>query len=1086
MEPMPPERRFSPDRWARIEQLLDRCLELPAADRAALLERARADDAQLCRDVEELLAADTRAQGPLDAAADELFSDLVAAGRRGSNGSPATADEADETAPGQIGPYRIVEEIGHGGMGVVFLAERADGQFEQRVALKLVRGGLDSPESKRRFLQERQILARLQHPNIAVLLDGGVTPDGLPYFAMEYVAGEPLTRYCDERRMDLRRRIELFLSVCDAVQHAHQSLVVHRDLKPANILVTATGEVKLLDFGIAALLEHDDAFAQQTQQMLRLTPEYASPEQLRAEPVTTATDVYNLGLILYDLLTGCRPHAARSSSLLALQHAILEQDPLPPSRTVRAAAARGHAEGARPAESGEEIAARRATTPLALERHLRGDLDNILLMTLRREPRERYASAEALRHDLDRYLTHQPVTASGGSTAYRLRKYYRRHRASMVALAAVFASLVAGLLGMNWQARRAARERDRARQAEARAVAINEFLVDEMLEGASPEQARGRELTVHEVLGTAARRVEQAFAGDPALEASLRETIGQTYSALGDYEAAQAHLERSVAILTATRGEEDPQTLAAAALLGQVLARRGDYVRASAILTTTLERQRRLLGGEHLDTLGSEGMLAGLLISQGEYLAAERRLRPLIEQLRRLHPEEWHLITTNGRRLAGALDMQRKSAEAEAVCRETLALQREKLGADHPDVSGTMELLASILMRLDRFAESVRLEEEVFARNQRVLGEEHPGTLRSARVLSNGYWQQGKPARAESLARRTVEVSTRVLGPEHPETVSVMTNLGIFLRYENRLGEAERIYRQVLDINRRTLGEEHPSAIKALKNLNILLLRAGREREAAQVTEQIIAVSSRVVARPDCDATALNDFAWFLLEGDLPQYRDPARALQLAERAVTLSEHKQIEFLDTLSHACQRTGDLARAIAIQREAMALPDAVHRNGLEAWMIQLLEQAGDPAAVEDFLRENLKRRRELRSPDDLLIAMSLRLLGRHELQQRRFEEARRQFAAAMEQFRKTLPEAHWQVARARNELGAALLGLGRTAEAETLLVRSCETLTANPAAVQSAGEEAIERVIGLYELLQRPERVAFWQSRRGRPR
>ncbi|MGH7528613.1 MAG: serine/threonine-protein kinase, partial [Gemmatimonadales bacterium] len=519
-------RHLTPLRWQRLALIFDDVLELAPEARAAYLDHACAGDAALRAEIDALLAADA-GSGDFPEAAEAYFPSLMG----------AAADAAQPPAGGLaagtvIGPYRVVRELAQGGMGAVYLAERADGQFEQRVALKLIRAGLDSVEVQRRFLAERQILARLNHPNIAKLLDGGIAAEGRPWFAMELVDGSPLLAWCDERKLGLTERLRIFEAVCDAVRYAHQNLVVHRDLKPSNILVTTDGRVKLLDFGIAKVLEGGAEgqrgsgadVAPLTRTELRiLTPEYAAPEQVRGEPVTTATDVYALGAVLYELLAGQRVHRFDRHTPAEIERVVCETDPEPPS-----------------AAAMQDVAASaaRRTEPRRLRRLLRGDLDTIVLKALQKDPARRYPSAEALLDDLRRFESGLPIKARPESRTYRLGKFVRRHGVGVAAGTALFLALLAGLGGTLWQARAAAREASRA-------VAVKDFLVG-LFQESDPAQARGRNITADELLARGIQRLDTALTRDPALQSELLGELGKIHRELGLFERADSLLERSV------------------------------------------------------------------------------------------------------------------------------------------------------------------------------------------------------------------------------------------------------------------------------------------------------------------------------------------------------------------------------------------------------------------------------------------------------------------------------------------------------------------------------------------------------------
>jgi len=465
----------APHRLREAAAIFQELVDSESAEVRARLDALETLDSELAQAVRGLLAADAAAGAFLESGASAY--------------SPRLAAEADQPATRTVGPYVLRERLGRGGMGDVWVAERRDGQFEQRVALKLLKPGMDSDGIRRRFLQERQLLARLEHPNIARLLDGGTAADGRPFFVMELVEGVPITEFCRERDVSLEQRLTLVATCADAVAAAHRRLIVHRDIKPSHVLVTREGTVKLLDFGIARVLsdEGDSAGLTRTEERV-LTPRYAAPEQILGEPVTTATDAYALGAVLYELLTGGPPHAREASSAAALASRVETETLEKPSRAVLAGAA-------------DPLQARR------ISRRLEGDVDAIALKALRREPERRYPGAADLAEDLRRFLSEQRVEARPDTVVYRLRKFVRRHRAGVAAAVVIALALVAGLAATTWQA---AVARANARRAER----VQEFLVG-MFRGSDPTQARGRDVTARELLTAGTRRVESDLRGEP-------------------------------------------------------------------------------------------------------------------------------------------------------------------------------------------------------------------------------------------------------------------------------------------------------------------------------------------------------------------------------------------------------------------------------------------------------------------------------------------------------------------------------------------------------------------------------------------
>jgi serine/threonine-protein kinase len=513
--------REDAERWAEVDRLFAAALERPAAERDRFLEIAC--PAELRPAVSRLLAADAASGGFLERPVARLLGE--------------TASEAP--APGRrLGPYRLLREIGTGGMGTVYLAVRDDAQYERQVAVKVLRAGLADPAARHRFLAERQILARLEHPAIARLYDGGTTADGRPYLVMEWIDGLPLTGYCDQNRLSIEARLSLFLQVAAAVQHAHQNLLVHRDLKPGNILVTAEGEPRLIDFGIAKQLAPEGGDGNLTRTGLRLlTPSYASPEQVRGEAITTASDVYSLGVLLYELLAGRSPYRVEPGLLHEVERAICEEEPERPSQALLRSPAAG--------PTAEAIAAARGMRPAALRRRLAGDLDNVVLMALRKEPGRRYGSAAQLAADLERHLGDLPVLARPDTLAYRGRKFVQRHRAAVAAAGLSLLVLAGFVVSLAAQGRRLARERDKARYALS-------FLVD-VFEDADPHKTAGAALTAREILARGAARAAGELSRPPEVQAAALDAIGQLGLGLG--QAAAGGLRRRFA---GVRGEPRP------------------------------------------------------------------------------------------------------------------------------------------------------------------------------------------------------------------------------------------------------------------------------------------------------------------------------------------------------------------------------------------------------------------------------------------------------------------------------------------------------------------------------------------------
>ncbi len=847
------------ERYARVKELLLAARELAGAERAAYLEAACGGDAELRAEVESLLARE-----PAPAS---IMKSGALAGEIGGALRAALEDRAPRPAPDSIGPYRILEPLGEGGMGQVFRAEQSE-PIRRVVALKLIRRGLDSREFVRRFEAERQILARLEHPGIARLIDGGLTDEGVPWFTMEFVDGVPIDRYCDEQKLSVATRVALVRAVCSAVQYAHRNLIVHRDLKPGNILVTADGSVKLLDFGIAKVLSADpDAAASmpltRTDSRL-LTPAYAAPEQVRNEPVTTATDVYSLGVILYELLCGRRPHGVAGGSTHELEAAILTAEPAAPSTAVRASAA--------------DVATTRRTDPGRLRRELVGDLDTICLKALRKEPERRYTSVDQFEDDLRRYVEGRPVLARRDTLGYRVGKFVRRHRGAVGASAAVLVMLAVIVTAYTVQLRE---QRDRAREARDASDAVTEFLSG-MLRAPDPGE-KGRDVTVLAVLDSASRTIAKEFAGRPAIAARLELAVGRAYLGLGQHGPAGEHLERAAHIAGTQLGADAAEMLSARQYLSNLYTDQGRFHQAESLTTLNLAARRRLLGPEHADVLESVNALANLSAHQGhparaeslfvENLAARRRVlgeehaqtlntmgllanlyadqsrfreaEPYyvrLLELRRRNPGPEHPQTLSSMNNLALLYMQTARYDlAEPLYLETIAIRRRVLREDHPDMVGSKYNLAILYSEQGRFAESETLLVSVLDFWRTQLGEEGTRTLVAKNNLARLYAKAKRYREAETLYRTTIEARQRVLGKEHPATLGSQVNLAGVLRDDRRYAEAEPIYVATLAAQRRVLGGRHANTLNTLFHLGRLNLMRGDLARAQPLLDSALA-----------------------------------------------------------------------------------------------------------------------------------------------------------------------------------------------------------------------------------------------------
>jgi eukaryotic-like serine/threonine-protein kinase len=749
------------------------------------------------------------------------------------------AERAPETG-GRVGRYRVLRELGRGGMAIVYLAERDDAAFEQQVAIKVMQHSPYADQFAARFERERQILAGLRHPNLANVLDGGTTDDGRPYFVQELVEGEPIDRYCDRLKLDVSARIRLFLQVARAVSFAHGRLVVHRDIKPSNILVTPEGTAKLLDFGIAKMLDEPEDHGLTRTGMTPLTPAFASPEQLAGETITTASDVFQLGLLLYLLLTGRSPFDARAS---AAASAIAERTATQASRVVTDEARRPPASRGTP-PSAEAIAAVRSTSVARLQRRLRGDLDVILATALRPEPERRYSSVASFAEDLVRHLDGRTVSARPDSFRYRLDKLLRRHRVAAVIAGVLALVLLAFASTVSLQAVRLARERDRANQAARTAERTVELLTTAFAE-ADPGRARGAEVTAREILEASAARIDAELAGEPLVRARLQGVIAEVYEKLGQYERAAELGEEARRTFRELLGPDDPLTVEAAHELGGMLWLIGRDQEAEALLDDAYARRTARYGAEAPETLEVLMSLGNLYHWRGQQERAESAYRSSLEGYeRQLGPDARETLGAMNN-LANVLDGGGRMPEALDLLEDLVERRRRVQGEDHPETLGAEANLGSLYARVGRLEEAEALQRHAFEGRVRVLGPEHPDTLTSMHNLAGLDVTLGHVSRAVEGYRRVIELREKVLGERHRLTLIARLNLALTLDSRGGIEASEGEFLEVVEGLSSTLGEEHAWVVDARRRFAQALARAGRDADAEEQYQGVIAIMER-------------------------------------------------------------------------------------------------------------------------------------------------------------------------------------------------------------------------------------------------
>jgi serine/threonine-protein kinase len=790
----------TPDRWQEIQALFQAAAELAPAARGAYLAEACAGDEVLRREVLALLDAERRSSD------EHLISDVVALAAR------ALAGAAGESWAGrQLGPYRLLRELGRGGMGTVYLAERVDEHYRAQVAIKFVRAGPATPELARRFLIERQILADLTHPHIAWLLDGGTAPDGTPYLVMEYVDGQPIDAWCETHGLGLDGRLALFERVCSAVQYAHQALVVHRDLKPSNILVARDGTPKLVDFGIAKLLADDEA-AETTATLRLLTPAYAAPEQVRGGRIGVATDVYGLGGVLYRLVTGRTPIDLDGATPADVERRICETEPLAPS-----------AAAAEPAA--------------AWRRALRGDLDTIVLKALRKEPERRYASVEQLAGDLRRYGAGLPVSARPDTMGYRSRKFLRRHRIGVLFTAALATLTAAYTLQV-------ARERDRARIEAQRATRVSEFL-ERLFTVSNPRESRNRDVTARELLERGAARVDRELAAEPAAQTALMRVIGRVYYNLGYFDEAVRQLDRTLTLRRDMHRGVHPDVAQSETDLADALYNAGALGPAETHFREALRMQHALHAGDHPDVLATLEGLAAFLSRTERLDEAARHYRDALAMRQRLGPDSGSLASLSDG-LASTLMRQGDYAGAEPLFRRAVALVRQRQPLDSLILSVAIHNLAGVLVDLGQLDEASRLQREALEITIAFYGPDHPVVSSGRLGLGRLLRQRGDLTGAEEQFRRALAIDSVRLGATHPDMGTNLGQLGTTLLAQGRYAEAETALRRALAIRRQALGAEHPYVAISLNELAGLFYARRQWSLAEGQYRQALALRRRV------------------------------------------------------------------------------------------------------------------------------------------------------------------------------------------------------------------------------------------------
>ncbi len=922
---------MTPGRWELISKILNDALDRPIAQRTTFLTTACGTDHELRREVESLLASHEQAgsfvPGPFGGQRAQALEQMAHA----ELGLFAGTDRDPE----QVGLYRVEGRIGEGGMGTVYRASRADRVFEKRVAIKILRSDLADDELIQRFRGERQILARLEHPNIARLLDGGTTDNGRPYLVMEYVEGRPIDRYCEEEGASLEERLGLFRKICAAVHVAHQNLVVHRDLKPANILVGEDGEPKLLDFGIAKLLRPESlgqTLVSTQPGMSPLTLSHASPEQIRGRPVTTASDVYSLGVVLFQLLAGRLPYdASDGSDLHRIAGQICDLEPPRPSSV--------------------------AAPEPRWRRRLPFDLEMIVLKALRKEAGHRYASVEQLANDLERYSKGLPVRAQGDALRYRAGKFLRRHHL-WVAAATLIVVLVAGFIATLLVQRQKIVREQRSAQEVAR-------LMVDLFESNDPDRALGERLTVRELLDRGARSMEVRLIDDPELRATLLGTLGQVYRNMGLLAEAEPFLKETLDLRremlgpghplvadtlrqladrdrlagnydTALQGYQQASEILgerasaslALTLQGQAatLQANGDLEAAAATFDRGLEVARQALGGE--DPVLAQILVgrAGLEQQRGEFATAQQHFEAALEIYRQTHGERHSKVADTLQRIALVLADRHLFEQSDALFEQALALQRQLYDGHHPILASTLDSLATSLVDRGQLDRAEPLAREALDMRRLAYGPEHSRVARSINLLGLIRANQGRNEEAEALLRQAVEMWRQLHGPDHHEMTPSLGNLGELLVRTQRLEEGAQHLREAIRISHLVYGEGHIQAAMLSTTLGMVLKRQGDLVSAEQLYRQSLPVLEEAFGQRHARvATVRQNLGAVLLAAErLPEAEVEIRQALASFRAVYGNENRYVAVtLKNLARVLRDQGQAQEAETVIREALEI-------------------------------------------------------------------------------------------------------------------------------------------------------------------
>ena len=1083
--------------FERLEHVLaGAAAKADPVERAAFLAQACGEDRELRAEAERLLAAHQQAgdflETPILPAADGLKGS-------GSDNTKAAPESGlgIEGAGAMIGRYKLLEEIGEGAFGVVFTAEQVE-PVQRKVALKIIKAGMDTREVILRFEAERQALALMDHPNIARILDGGTTRAGRPYFVMELVQGIAITDFSDQRRLTTAERLHLFIRVCHAVQHAHQKGIIHRDLKPSNILVTIIDgqpAPKVIDFGVAKALGRKLTDKTLLTGLLRMvgTPAYMSPEQaeLGGVDIDTRSDIYALGVLLYELLAGVTPfdtETLRNAALNEIGRLIRETEPLKPSTRI-----------SRLQESKRTtVAQRRRTEPATLMRLLSGDLDWIAMKCLEKDRARRYESAGGLAADIERHLGHEPITARPPSKLYQFQKLVQKNKLVFAAGSVALSSLVVGLAVATLLFFRERSVRRQADEQAAVAKAVNDFLQNDLLRQAnSRAQADAQfkadpNLTVREALQRASERIGGRFAHQPLTELAIRLAIGDALRGVGQETQAMPHLLRAMDLSRTVLGAEHLDTLKCMDDLAATYTEVGDLDHALPLLEKALALRKARLGPNHEDTLTTMRNLGAAYKQAGKLNEAILLLKETLKlQKASLGPDHPKILGTMAE-LGAAYYYTGDLDQALLLSEETLKLRKARLGPDHPDTLLSVNSLVAVYIDSGRLEQALRLLEENLESQIARLGPNHPEILTSKHNLGLAYGDAGKLDQAKTLLEEVLKTRRATLGSDHPHTLLTMNLLADAYQQAGNLDQAISLFEEALRLARGKLGPDHFVTLMLMGNAASAYQEAGKHDQALPLYDET-ATRTKAKLGPD------NPHALQCLGGLAFAYEAaglPEKALPLLEQTLSLEKAKlgpQHEYtlttMNDLALTLQETGKLDQALPLLEETFRLSKARfgadHRVARRAVndLAGVYEEAGRLDRALPLLEEALRSMRLKLGPQHPDTLATEANLSRCQLFQGNYADAQRLARECFELSRKSTPNG-WRTFAVQVTLGRALLGQGNFGEAEPLLLQGYLGLKDRqhciPAGSRSQLRQAVQGLVHLYEAWGKPSDAAKWKG------